>query len=267
MPFTQGTTLIGWGVVRRSPWDFRGFYQSREGAEAQAAALGPDYKAVPGEYQDGTDNFIIAEGGNPAPEPQANAGGFGMGAFGVGAFSGPSAVEPEQELSDEELQSIDEMGGPFEADLSGQALDGDREVPSSSWTGISTNRERLIAARKLLPLAHATVGGLIAELEWPRGNGGPPLDDREQAIENLRELHRVIGELLQDLNADKEPSLKQRLLDEAAGYLSRAAQSLQNDPMPYLVSAGLFAMLTAIGAGSLGGYVAGVTSRIKKNNA
>lgn len=139
------------------------------------------------------------------------------------------------------------------------------EVPSSTWTGIRSDRERLAAARRLLPLAQATVEGLIAELERPQGNGGPPLDEQAEAIENLRHLHRVIGELLTSINADASRSLSQRLVDEAASYLSRAAQALRNDPMPYLVSAGLFSIFTALGGGAVGGYLAGIASRIRKN--
>lgn len=139
------------------------------------------------------------------------------------------------------------------------------QVPSSGWTGIGSPREKLTVARKLLPLAQATVAGLIAELERPQGNGGPPLDERAEAIENLRELHRVIGELLSEVERQAVPSLSQRLLDEAAGYLTRFAQSVRNDPMPYMVSAGLFSVLAVIGAGPVGGFLAGIASRIKKN--
>jgi hypothetical protein len=64
-----------------------------------------------------------------------------------------------------------------------------------------------------------------------------------------------------------EKSFPQRLLDEAGGYFVRVARALKDDPMPYLVSAGLFGILSALGAGALGGYLAGVAGRIKRNSA
>lgn len=138
-------------------------------------------------------------------------------------------------------------------------------LPSSSWTGIASKQERLTAAHKLLPVAQATVEGLIAELEKPQGNGGPPLDEREEAIENLRQLHRVLGEMLREIEGNAKP-LNQRLLDEAAGYLSRFGSAVRDDPMPYMVSAGLFGIFTVLGAGAVGGFLAGIASRIKKNS-
>jgi len=143
---------------------------------------------------------------------------------------------------------------------------GEELVPSSSWTGIGSERERLNVARRLLPLAQATVEGLIAELEQPQGNRGPPLDERAEAIENLHQLHRVIGELLRKIESDAARPLSQLLLDEAAGYLTRFAQAVRSDPMPYMVSAGLFGVFAAIGGGAVGGYLAGIASRIKKNS-
>jgi hypothetical protein len=142
--------------------------------------------------------------------------------------------------------------------------EGQEAVSSSSWTGIATAHDRLLAARKLLPLAEATVAGLIAELERPQGNGGPPLEDREEAIRNLKDLQKVLGSIIAELEAGAD-TLKAKLLDEAAGYVSRAAKALRNDPMPYLVSAGLCALLSLFGAGTLGGYLAGVAATVRKN--
>lgn len=58
MPFVDGTTLTGWGVVRNSPWHFEGLHASQEEAEARAAELGSAYEVHYGENQEGTDNFI-----------------------------------------------------------------------------------------------------------------------------------------------------------------------------------------------------------------
>lgn len=142
----------------------------------------------------------------------------------------------------------------------------DASAPSSRWTGIATRAERLAAARKLLPLVQASVEGLIAELERPQGNMGPPLEDRAEAIENLKGLRETLGAIIAQLESGRG-GLKKAALDEAANYLTRAARALRNDPMPYLVSAGVAGLLSLLGAGALGGYLAGIALNIKKNSA
>lgn len=62
MPFAEGRTMVGWGVIRPNPWAFDGIYETREEAEAEASKLGSDYLVKWGEQQGGTDNFIWAEG-------------------------------------------------------------------------------------------------------------------------------------------------------------------------------------------------------------
>jgi hypothetical protein len=58
MPFTEGTTERGWGVVRCKPWHFVGLFPTQELAEAKAKELGSTYEAINGEHQVGTSNFI-----------------------------------------------------------------------------------------------------------------------------------------------------------------------------------------------------------------
>ena len=41
MPFVEGETLSGWGVVRRAPWHFVGLFDNESDAKAKAAELGP----------------------------------------------------------------------------------------------------------------------------------------------------------------------------------------------------------------------------------
>jgi hypothetical protein len=65
MPFTEGKTLKGWGVVREAPWHFAGIFQSRKDAEARAAQLGANYVVRLGEQQEGTDNFVWSASENP----------------------------------------------------------------------------------------------------------------------------------------------------------------------------------------------------------
>lgn len=140
----------------------------------------------------------------------------------------------------------------------------DASAASSRWTGIQSQRERLIVARKILPLAQASVEGLIAELERPQGNGGPPLEDRQQAIDNLKELHSILGECIAGLETGRGV-ISDVLLKEAAGFIARAARSLKGDPMPYLVAGGVAGMLSLLGAGELGSFLAGIAVTIRKN--
>jgi hypothetical protein len=140
----------------------------------------------------------------------------------------------------------------------------DTATQASRWTGIQSQRERLVVARKLLPLAQATVEGLIAELERPQGNGGPPLDERAVALEHLKALHIVLGECIAGLEQERD-KLDQKLLNEAAGYVTRAARSLRDDPMPYLVSTGLAGIFALLGAGELGGFLAGMALNVRRN--
>jgi hypothetical protein len=140
----------------------------------------------------------------------------------------------------------------------------DATVASSRWTGIQSQRERLVVARKILPLAQASIEGLIAELERPSGNFGPSLDDRQEAIDNLKALHAVLGTIIADLDTGRG-TLSDALLNEAAGYISRAARSLKSDPMPYLVAGGIAGFLSLVGAGALGAFLSGIALNFRKN--
>ena len=135
---------------------------------------------------------------------------------------------------------------------------------SSRWTGIQSPLERLVVARKILPLAQASVEGLIAELERPQGNLGPPLEHRQEAIENLKALHATLG-LCIDALEGPDGSLSDKLLKEAAGFTTRAARGLKDDAMAYLVAGGIAGFLSLVGAGELGTFLAGIALNFRKN--
>jgi serine protease Do len=48
----------GYGVVRNAPWHLAGFHPDLAGAQAQAAQLGSEYLARPGQHRYGADDFI-----------------------------------------------------------------------------------------------------------------------------------------------------------------------------------------------------------------
>jgi hypothetical protein len=58
MPFKNGTTLVGYGVVRCAPWDFVGLFTTEAEANKKALEMGEGYEVHYGEHQEGTDNFI-----------------------------------------------------------------------------------------------------------------------------------------------------------------------------------------------------------------
>jgi hypothetical protein len=58
MPFREGQTLQGWGVVRCEPWHFVGVYRTREVAESEARQRDDDYIVCVDEGRDGTGALI-----------------------------------------------------------------------------------------------------------------------------------------------------------------------------------------------------------------
>lgn len=140
------------------------------------------------------------------------------------------------------------------------------DVSSEDWTGVSRPAEKVKAVRTLLPLAQAAVEGMIASLSEPGPNGGPLLNEHQEAIENLRGLHRALGELLATAESGHlDDSLGEGLAAEAARYAKRAAKALSRDPMPYLASGLLLGLLSACGLSGVDGYLSGVALNIRKN--
>ncbi|MDB5736448.1 MAG: hypothetical protein JWO65_116 [Sphingomonas bacterium] len=136
---------------------------------------------------------------------------------------------------------------------------------SSAWTGAIKGSDRVKAVKTLLPIARNAVEHLIATLEAPRHNGGPPLDEMVAAIKDLRQLHRALGEMLIAADQGKlADAFNDGLPTEAARYAKRAARALRDDPMPYAVSAAVLAIMTACGVPGIGGYLAGVAISMKK---
>lgn len=136
----------------------------------------------------------------------------------------------------------------------------------SAWTGAIKGSDRVKAVKTLLPIAQNAVEQLIATLETPRHNGGPPLDEMVTAIENLRQLHRMLGEMLTAADEGRlSGAFNDGLPAEAARYAKRAARALRDDPMPYAASALILGIMTACGMPDIGGYLMGVALSMKKS--
>lgn len=140
-------------------------------------------------------------------------------------------------------------------------------LDASAWGAPPSQTSRLRTVKSLLPLAQAAVDSMITTLSEPNPNGAPILEERAEAIEHLRNLHRTLGELLSALDAGRlSEGVGQRLLGEAAGYAKRAARSLRSDPMPYLASALLLGIFEACGLPGIAGYLVGITQNIQKHS-
>lgn len=140
-----------------------------------------------------------------------------------------------------------------------------RAFDADAWTGASTPAERVIAVKTLMPVALHAVDHLIASLETPNHNGAPPLDGVLDAIDNLRQLHRALGDLILAADEGKlSDAVNNDLAAEAARYAKRAARALRDDPIPYAFSASILAVLSACGLPGIGGYLADIALRMKR---
>jgi hypothetical protein len=139
-------------------------------------------------------------------------------------------------------------------------------IEAVGWTGSPDRVARLRTVKTLLPLAQSAVESMIATLSEPNPNGGPLLDEREDALKHLRELHHTLGEYLLAVEAGHlDDDLGQGLAAESARYAKRAAHALRSDPMPYLASALLLGIFSACDMPGIGGYLGGVALTIQKH--
>jgi hypothetical protein len=174
--------------------------------------------------------------------------------------------EPRRQFVREQMRAAMDVAMSADGPPEYAEAEGHTGTPSSGWTGIQSGRERLRAAKSLIPFAMASVEGLLAELERPTGNGGPPLEDKQEAIDNLRALHQALGQILEAIDDGRLADPRgNNIATEAARYAARAARALRNDPMPYLVSGGIAALLGLLGFGALGAYLSGVATTFRKN--
>jgi hypothetical protein len=136
---------------------------------------------------------------------------------------------------------------------------------ATAWTGASSPAERVLAVKTLMPVAQSAVEQLLALLDNPGHNGGPPLDEVEEAIGELRHLHAALGKLL---TAADEGKLMEALNDgaaaETARFAKRAARALRDDPVPYAIAGTILGLLTACGFPGIGGFLASVAIQMKK---
>lgn len=136
---------------------------------------------------------------------------------------------------------------------------------ASTWTGASGPAERVLAVKTLMPVAQNAVEQLMILLATPGHNGGPPLDEVEEALDELRQLHAALGVLLAAADDGRlTEAFNDGLATDAARYAKRAARALRDDPVPYAIAATILATLTACGLPGIGGFLSGVAIQMKK---
>ena len=60
MPYVEGKTLRGWGVVSPAPWKFAGLFSNKPDAEKEAARLGSNYLVRFGDNRKGMLSLVLA---------------------------------------------------------------------------------------------------------------------------------------------------------------------------------------------------------------
>ncbi|MGW8135766.1 hypothetical protein [Sphingomonas zeae] len=142
---------------------------------------------------------------------------------------------------------------------------GDPPFPSSSWTGAIRPIDQIVATKTMLPVAQSAIEQLIAALNSPRHNGGPPLDGVEDAIRDLRALHSALGEVLAAADTGGlDIAYNGGLAREVSQYAKRAARKLRDDPIPYAMSGLILTVLSACGFPGIGGFLSGVAANMKR---
>ncbi|WP_296201218.1 hypothetical protein [Sphingorhabdus sp.] len=135
---------------------------------------------------------------------------------------------------------------------------------SSNWTGIQSAAERFSAAKAMLPVAQASIEALIAHYERGQGNGGPPLDEHEEAIKALRELHQKLGDIIKLVESEKP--IPARLQREAVDFLRRSVKEVKDDLMPFTASALCMVVFSALGFPNVGSWLGAAALSIRKSS-
>ena len=137
------------------------------------------------------------------------------------------------------------------------------DISASAWTGIKDPKDRLSSAQALIPVAQASIEVLINHYELGHVNGGPPLNEHEEALESLRGLHRALGDILSSV--DSGQSIPAKVQKEAVDFLGRAANAVKDDPLPFAVSALCMIVFTALGFPQVGGWLGAAAMTIRKS--
>lgn len=135
----------------------------------------------------------------------------------------------------------------------------------SQWTGIQSRAARLAVVRDIIPIAQEAIDQLIADLSRPGDNGGPPLEEREEAVKALKDFHKALGEVLAAIDEKRfDDELGEGMVAELCRYGQRMVDSVRQDPMRYTLASVVFGTLYAAGLGPAAGFAAGAVLNVKK---
>jgi hypothetical protein len=130
---------------------------------------------------------------------------------------------------------------------------------ASRWTGVESKVERAKAARTILPVAQNAIETMIEALEKPGHNHGPLLDETQEAIDTLKGLHSVLGELIEAAESGSlEDELGQDLASKAIRWARRLPSQFADDPMPYTSSVLIGSLLAVCGLPTVAGVATSV---------
>ena len=136
------------------------------------------------------------------------------------------------------------------------------DTDAAAWTGPIDRVSRLKVVRQLLPLARDTVERMIETLSEPGPNGGPLLDEQEEALRHLRQLHGTLGELLNAIDRGRfEDDLGQGLVADTVRLAKTVRDNLLDEPLPCAIAGLLLGIFTLGGHAAAGAFVSDATYR------
>jgi hypothetical protein len=113
-----------------------------------------------------------------------------------------SFVSTIKELPDRE-ERRERVRSSFQAILSTLSPRQPQSAESSSWTGRLSSAQQARVVKALVAPALEVVDRLIADQEQALDNGGPVDADQAQALQDLRDLHAALGELIRLIEAER----------------------------------------------------------------
>lgn len=162
-------------------------------------------------------------------------------------------------------ERVDRVQEEFENPLADDNVEGPTVVESVGWTGNPDRVARLKVVREVLPLARSTIETMIEELSKPGPNNGPLLDEKEDALRHLRELHRALGDLLTEIEGGRfDNDLGQGLAAEVVRLTRNVRDNLRDEPLPCALAALMLGIFTAGGMPVVGGFLSDATFHLTR---
>jgi hypothetical protein len=186
-----------------------------------------------------------------------------------------SFVSAIKEIADRE-ERRERVRNSFQAILSTLRPSEAPSTESSSWTGRLSPSQQARIVRALAAPALEVVDRLIAEQERALDNGGPIDADQAQALQDLRDLHAALGELIRLVDAARPiegvlgrlAEIKDRAIRGLTQNLGADAAALPgtiSTVMVGLTTIGITQLLTGneVAAAAMGGMAASAFPKLR----